>query len=72
MILKFAQKVAKEAHRVTDMEIKQLRELGFSDEDLIDLVGTIALGLANYVIIDTLDLPVSDWMGEEIIIEQKE
>jgi alkylhydroperoxidase family enzyme len=53
-ILKFAIKAAKEAYRITDMEVNQLKQIGITDEDLVDIVGTVALAAANYVIAESL------------------
>lgn len=71
MLLKFATKAAKAAHRITDMEINQLRQLGMSDEDLVDIVGTIALAAANYMVIDILDLPIPPGVPEIVLEEMQ-
>jgi uncharacterized peroxidase-related enzyme len=68
-ILQFARKVAKEAYRITDMEINQIRQLGMTDQDLVDIIGTIVLATANAIIIDSLDLPRSPWVPELILEE---
>lgn len=70
-ILKFAQKAAKSAHRITDMEFNQLKQLGLTDHDLVVIIGTVALASANYIIIDSLDLRPPPWI-EPIILEEME
>lgn len=67
--MQFARKVAKEAYRITDMEINQIRQLGMTDEDLVDIIGTIVLATANAIIIDSLDLPGSAWVPELVLEE---
>ncbi len=70
-ILKFSQKAVKAAHRITDMEINQLKDLGLMDEDLVVILGTVALASANYIIIDSLDLRPPPWI-EPIVLEEME
>jgi alkylhydroperoxidase family enzyme len=68
-ILKFAIKAAKEAHRITDMEVNQLKQIGITDEDLVEIVATVALAAANYVIADSLDIPAPDY-AEPLTLEE--
>ena len=68
-ILKFSQKAAKAAHRITDMEINQLKQLGLTDHDIVVIISTVALAAANYIIIDSLDLIPPPWI-EPIVLEE--
>jgi len=68
-ILKFAQKAARSAHRITDMEFNQLKQMGLTDHDIVVIIGTVALASANYIIIDGLDLRPPPWI-EPIVLEE--
>ncbi len=59
------------AHRITDMEINKLKELGLTDKDIVVIIGTVALASANYIIIDSLDLRPPPWI-EPIVLEEME
>jgi hypothetical protein len=67
-ILKFACKIAKEAHRATDMEVNKIRQLGMTDEDLMDIIGSVALAVSNYIWCDTMDIKVPEL--EALILEE--
>jgi uncharacterized peroxidase-related enzyme len=63
-ILSFAKEVAEKRGHVSDETFDRLREHGFSDEEIVEAIGTIALAtLSNYVAIvsqvelDYLDAP---------------
>ena len=49
LTLEFAQKVVRERGKVTDTDIRQLREVGFHDGEICEMIGNVALNIfTNY------------------------
>ena len=63
-ILRFTQEMVENRGNVSDETYKAVKEQGFSDEEIVDAIGTIALAtLSNYIAVvgqtelDYLDAP---------------
>jgi len=49
-MLEFSKKIKETSGKVTDDDIKRVKDAGFSDVEIIEMIGTIALiSIANYV-----------------------
>jgi uncharacterized peroxidase-related enzyme len=59
-ILRFAEKVTKYAYKITEADIQKLREIGFTDEDILE--ATEVISLFNFLdrIADALGAPVEN------------
>jgi alkylhydroperoxidase family enzyme len=65
-IVEFARKCAMDRHSLTSADYESLRELGVSDEELVEIVALAAL--ANYLdtISDSLKLEVDDAIAQAL------
>jgi uncharacterized peroxidase-related enzyme len=58
MALRFALKLVEQRGQVSDDDVRRLREMGFTDEDVVEIVAHVALNLfTNYVNV-ALNVPV--------------
>ena len=64
-MLEFVEKVTLEAHNRTEAEIAELRSVGFSDEDILDIVHIT--GFFNHInrVADALGVDLEDFMKHE-------
>jgi alkylhydroperoxidase family enzyme len=60
-ILKFAVKTCFEPNRITDMEFNELRKLGLSDSDFVEVIETATTALSIARLTETLDLVADEW-----------
>ncbi len=54
----FALKVVEQRAQVTDSDVANLREAGFSDEQIVEIMAHVALNLFTNYINVALDVPV--------------
>ncbi len=61
-VLKFVEEAATEPHKITDQEFKQIRSLGFTNEEMVEIAEVIAMfvGIARLVAI--LDIEPDEWL----------
>ncbi len=64
-IYRFARKACKEPGRITDMEYNELKKLGLSEIQIIELVAVIGLAASNAIWFECLDLAPADWYTRE-------
>jgi len=62
-ILKFAVKTCFEPNRITDMEFNELRKLGLSDSDFVEVIETATAALSIARLTEALDLEADEWYG---------
>ena len=59
-IVSFAREAASDPKRVSDHDLKRLRDVGFDDEDIIELVTIAGAAVSANVITDTLNVLLQD------------
>lgn len=52
--LEFAQAVAEDPQKIIDADVTELRDVGFTDQDIVELLGAIAQFVAANIYADTL------------------
>lgn len=57
-IVNFAFKAATNPHRVADEDLKRLRDLGFSDKQILEALGVMEIFSAYNRFLDALDVPL--------------
>ncbi len=57
-IINFAFKAGTEPHRVTDQDLQRLRDLGFSDKQILEALGVMEIFSAYNRFLDALDIPL--------------
>lgn len=58
--LEFAELAATDAHRVGEAEIEALRAVGFDDQDVLELLGVVAMFMAANTLANALSIHPSD------------
>ena len=56
-IVNFAFKAATDPHRVTDQDLQRLRDLAFSDKQILEALGVMEIFSAYNRFLDALDVP---------------
>jgi alkylhydroperoxidase family enzyme len=55
-----AQKVAEHPDQVSESDIKELGEFGFTTSEIIELISTASLAVSSNIVVDTLSISLSN------------
>lgn len=63
-VYKFVKKACKEPARITDMEFNELKKLGLSELQIIELVSTIGLAISDAIWYEVFDITPPAWLSK--------